>query len=109
MQASASYVTGTNAIKVGFQDSWGPYNQNLRANADLYQNYTTNATTGLPQPSTVTLLASPSHWQDRLNANLGIYGQDVHDVQARHCHPRRPLRVHQRAGHRAGRAESAAS
>ena len=28
-------------------------------------------------PSTVTLLATPSHWQDRLNANLGIYGQDV--------------------------------
>ena len=77
MQASASYVTGTQAIKVGFQDSWGPYNQNSRANADLYQNYTTNATTGLPVPSTVTLLATPSHWQDRLNANLGIYGQDV--------------------------------
>ncbi len=77
MQASASYVTGSQAIKVGFQDSWGPYNQNLRANGDLYQNYTTNATTGLPVPSTVTLLATPSHWQDRLNANLGIYGQDV--------------------------------
>jgi hypothetical protein len=77
MQASASYVTGTNSIKVGFQDSWGPYNQNSRANADLYQNYTTSATTGLPVPSTVTLLASPSVWQDKLNANLGIYGQDV--------------------------------
>ena len=77
MQASASYVTGSNAIKVGFQDSWGPYNQNSRANADLYQNYTTSATTGLPVPSTVTLLASPSVWQDRLNANLGFYGQDV--------------------------------
>src|SRR5580765_5234702 len=77
MQASASYVTGTNSIKVGFQDSWGPYNQNSRGNADLYQNYTTNATTGLPVPSTVTLLASPAVWQDRLNANLGIYGQDV--------------------------------
>jgi hypothetical protein len=77
MQGSASYVTGTQAIKVGFQDSWGPYNQNLRANADLYQNYVTNAATGLPQASTVTLLATPSHWQDRLNANLGFYGQDV--------------------------------
>jgi len=76
MQASASYVTGTNAFKVGFQDSWGPYNQNLRANADLYQNYVTNAQ-GIPAPATVTLLATPSHWQDRLNANLGIYGQDV--------------------------------
>ena len=76
MQASASYVTGSNAIKVGFQDSWGPYNQNYRANADLYQNYVTNAQ-GIPAPSTVTLLATPSHWQDRLNANLGLYGQDV--------------------------------
>jgi hypothetical protein len=79
LQGSGSYITGTQAIKVGLQDSWGPYNQSLRANADLYQNYTTSATTGLPVPSTVTLLAtSPlTVWQDRLNANLGIYGQDV--------------------------------
>jgi hypothetical protein len=76
MQASGSYVTGSQAIKVGFQDSWGPYNQNLRANGDLYQNYVTNAA-GIPAPSTVTLLATTSHWQDKLNANLGIYGQDV--------------------------------
>jgi hypothetical protein len=76
MQASASYVTGSQAIKIGFQDSWGPYNQTLRANADLYQNYLTNAQ-GIPAPATVTLLATPSHWQDKLNANLGIYGQDV--------------------------------
>src|SRR4249920_347839 len=48
MQGSASYVTGSQAFKVGFQDSWGPYNQNLRANADLYQNYVSNAA-GVPQ------------------------------------------------------------
>jgi hypothetical protein len=77
MQASASYVTGSHAFKIGFQDSWGPYNQNLRANADLYQNYTTSPTTGLPVAATVTLLATPTRWQERLNANLGIYGQDV--------------------------------
>jgi len=76
LQGSASYVTGSHAFKVGFQDSYGPYNNNLRANADLYQNYVSNAA-GIPQPSTVTLLATPSHWQDKLNANLGIYGQDV--------------------------------
>jgi len=76
LQASASYVTGSHAFKAGFQDSYGPYNQNLRANADLYQNYVTNAA-GVPVPSTVTLLATPATWQDRLNANLGIYGQDV--------------------------------
>jgi hypothetical protein len=77
LQGSASYVTGSHAVKVGFQDSWGPYNQNLRANGDLYQNYTTSATTGLPVPSTVTLLATTSAWQDKLNANMGFYGQDV--------------------------------
>src|SRR5262249_8020856 len=75
-QASASYVTGSQAIKIGFQDSFGPYNQNLRANADLYQNYQTNAA-GIPDPFSVTLLATPTYWQDKLNANLGIYGQDV--------------------------------
>src|SRR4029077_10903328 len=78
MQASASYITGSQAIKVGFQDSWGPYNKSLRATADLYQNYVTSPVPGLPQPNTVTLRAtSPlTVWQDRLNANLGIYGQD---------------------------------
>jgi len=76
LQASASYVTGSQAIKFGFQDSFGPYNQNLRANADLYQNYQTNAA-GIPTAQTVTLLATPTYWQDKLNANLGIYGQDV--------------------------------
>src|SRR5262249_57060040 len=47
MQASASYVTGSNAIKFGFQDSCGPYNQSLYANADLYHNYVCNPLTSL--------------------------------------------------------------
>jgi hypothetical protein len=71
VQAAASYLSGQHNIKVGFQNSWGPYNQTLRANADLYQNYLNTA------PSTVTLLATPARWQDRLNANLGIYAQDT--------------------------------
>ena len=51
---------------------WGPVKQGLaNANADLYQNYQN----GVPQ--TVTLYATPAWWRDRLNANLGIYGQDV--------------------------------
>src|SRR5581483_5947590 len=41
LQASASYVTGSHSLKVGFQDSYGPYNNTLNANADLYQNYVT--------------------------------------------------------------------
>ena len=104
MQASASYVTGSQAIKVGFQDSWGPYNQNLRANADLYQNYLTNAAR---HPGAVdghaardaVALAGPA---EREPGHLRP-GRD--DLQARHHHARRPLGVHQRADHRTGRAD----
>jgi hypothetical protein len=66
-----AYVTGTHSLKFGFQDSWGPYNQAAFANADLYQNYLNGV------PATVTLRASPIRWQDRLNANLGVYAQDA--------------------------------
>jgi hypothetical protein len=71
IQGSLSYVRGKHDFKFGVQDSWGVYNQTLRANADLYQNYISGV------PSTVTLLATPARWQDRLNANLGIYAQDA--------------------------------
>ena len=71
LQGSASYVTGTHSVKVGFQDSFGSFTQNARANGDLYQNYLSGV------PSTVTLLATPAWWQDRLNANFGVYAQDA--------------------------------
>jgi Carboxypeptidase regulatory-like domain len=70
-QGAASYVTGTHSVKVGFQDSFGSFTQNARANGDLYQNYLNGV------PSTVTLLATPAWWQDRLNANFGVYAQDA--------------------------------
>src|SRR5262249_16036433 len=38
-QLSAAYVKGQHNLKLGFHDSWGPYNQASYANADLYQNY----------------------------------------------------------------------
>jgi outer membrane receptor protein involved in Fe transport len=70
-QAALSYIQGGHNLKFGFQNSWGPYNQTASANADLYQNYLSGA------PSTVTLLATPARWKDRLNSNLAIYGQDA--------------------------------
>jgi hypothetical protein len=75
VQASASYVTGPHNMKFGFQDSWGPYNQAAFANADLYQNYMNGV------PSTVTLRVSPIRWQDRLNANVGIFAQDAWTIK----------------------------
>jgi hypothetical protein len=74
-QASASYITGTHSVKVGFQDSWGPFNRNARANGDLYQNYT--QVNGIETAQTVTVLAVPARWRDRLNANLGLFAQDI--------------------------------
>jgi hypothetical protein len=73
LQGSASYVTGSHNIKVGFQDSWGPDGNTLRQNADLVENFLAGA------PSTVILEATgnpKTYWTERLNANLGIYAQD---------------------------------
>ena len=39
-------------------------------NADLYQNYTNGAAVS------VTALNTPTNWEEDLNSNLGIYGQD---------------------------------
>jgi hypothetical protein len=74
-QASAAYLRGGHNIKLGFQNSWGAYNQTAWANADLYQNYLSGV------PSTVTLLGTPDRWKDRLNANLGIYAQDSWNIK----------------------------
>src|SRR5262245_987987 len=74
-QGSATYVTGTHSLKFGFQDSWGVFNHTYRANAALYQNYQTIG--GVLTPQTVTVYDTPIWSAERLNANLGIYGQDV--------------------------------
>jgi hypothetical protein len=73
--ASASYVTGAHNIKVGVQDSWGPYRQYNNANADLYQNYLNG------RPNTVTILNTPTQFQENLVANLGVYAQDSWRIQ----------------------------
>jgi len=70
-QAALSYVTGTHALKFGFQDSWGPYNQHYYANADMSETFNAGV------PFQVTLYSTNPHFQERLNANFGIYGQDA--------------------------------
>src|SRR5258706_13345618 len=39
LQGAMSYVTGSHNIKVGVQDSWGPYNQAYHANADMSETF----------------------------------------------------------------------
>ena len=75
MMAALSYVRGRHNFKIGFQDSFGGYNQTARANADLYQNYQNGV------PFTVTVLSTPARWQDALNVNLGIYAQDAWNIK----------------------------
>jgi hypothetical protein len=70
-QGSATYVTGTHSLKFGFQDSWGTFNHVNRGNAALYQNYVNGA------PNTVTVYDTPVWSAEALNANLGLYAQDV--------------------------------
>lgn len=68
--ASTSYVTGSHSVKVGFQDSFGPYRRYNTANGDLYQIYSNL------RPIQVTVLNTPVDVEEFLDANLGIYAQD---------------------------------
>jgi Carboxypeptidase regulatory-like domain len=70
-QASMSYVTGSHAFKVGFQDTWGIYKQFRGANGDLRQFYQNGV------PFQVQILNTPVRFEDDLNADIGIYGQDT--------------------------------
>lgn len=70
LQTSASYVTGSHNIKVGFQDSFGPYRRYNSANADLYQIYNNL------KSFQVTVLNTPLEVEEYLDANLGLYAQD---------------------------------
>ena len=70
-QVSMSYVTGTHNFKVGFQDTWGTYKQFRGANGDLRQFYQNGV------PFQAQILNTPVRFEDDLNADIGIYGQDT--------------------------------
>jgi hypothetical protein len=69
--ASAAYVTGAHQIKFGIQDSFGPAYQNTIANGDAYYNFTNGV------PLNITAYNTPISNKPRLNADLGIFGQDT--------------------------------
>jgi hypothetical protein len=78
MAASVSYVTGSHNVKVGIQDTWGRYRQFRSANGDiraLFNNVTVNGQQ-VTQAFQATILNTPLNFQDNLDADLGIYGQD---------------------------------
>ena len=68
---SLSYVTGTHALKVGFQDEQG-FLRAFRASSTSNVSYTFNN----GRPVSLTQFATPYELQNRFKADLGIYAQD---------------------------------
>jgi Carboxypeptidase regulatory-like domain len=79
IQAAASYVTGSHNIKVGFQRTWGTFTHSYDANADLTQQYRSNATgLAFSVPNSVVIRNTPLvDFGERLNYDFGIFAQDA--------------------------------
>jgi len=71
-----SYVTGSHALKTGAQWSFGVDGNSQLRTGDIVQNYILNAA-GLETPNSVTVYNTPTRYFEYVNADLGIYAQDV--------------------------------
>ena len=69
-QTSASYVTGSHAVKFGLQFQRGWFETRQDANADLEQDYRTGV------PDSVVVRNTPFRYRDTMNYDLGVYVQD---------------------------------
>ncbi|MEQ1727126.1 MAG: TonB-dependent receptor [Vicinamibacterales bacterium] len=70
LTGSASYVTGSNTLKVGVVNRQGPFRINGNVNADLVQRYRNGV------PDSVIVYNTPVRTKEEINADLGIYVQD---------------------------------
>jgi hypothetical protein len=70
-QASVSYVTGSHAIKAGFQDDWGT---NIGQQRDVTSGLQYTFLNGAPV--SLTQRALPTQTIAQLTAELGVYAQD---------------------------------
>jgi hypothetical protein len=68
---SLTYVSGAHALKVGFQDRFGPFRQRRFFNGDIGQQYRNGV------PFAVTVLNSPTDTTVNVNHDMGIYLQDT--------------------------------
>ena len=81
--ASASYVTGTHAIKVGMTNLWGENSRTFAPRANINTLITVNTVipgTTIPLldfPFQVSVYNSPATSYQNVNSDLGIYGQDA--------------------------------
>jgi hypothetical protein len=75
MMAALSYITGSHNIKGGVQYNWGPYVNTRETNADLQQVYA-GTTAPFTNPVSVTIYNTPLRYQEKLNADIGVFLQD---------------------------------
>ena len=75
-QASLTFVTGTHALKVGFNDTWGGRHATYDSPAEVGLTYRFNTVNGVTTPNLITEYATPYSNSENLKANLGLYAQD---------------------------------
>ena len=76
-QVALSYLWGSHSFKAGAQMTWGDFWHTIDVNADLTQQYRSNATgVRFSVPDSVIIRNTPLKYGERLNRDLGIYLQD---------------------------------
>ena len=71
LASSLSYVTGSHAMKAGWQWAFGQEKNTTDFNADLVQQYRNGV------PDSVTVRNTPTLAEEKINADMGIYVQDA--------------------------------
>ena len=74
-QASLTFVTGSHALKLGFNDTWGGRHATYDSPADVGLTYRFNTVNGVTTPN---LIATPVR-SENLKANQGIFAQGQMD------------------------------
>ncbi|HEX7794290.1 MAG TPA: carboxypeptidase-like regulatory domain-containing protein [Vicinamibacterales bacterium] len=75
--ASASYVTGSHALKFGVTDLWGQNSRTFAPHANIDTLVTLNVAGLVDYPYAVVVYNSPASAFQNVNSDLGLYGQDA--------------------------------
>jgi hypothetical protein len=75
--ASASYVTGTHAVKFGFTDLWGENTRTFAPHADINTLITVNAAGVTNVPFQAVVYNTPTTGIQDVNSDFGAYAQDA--------------------------------
>ena len=79
--ASASYITGSHAIKFGMTDGWGRNSRTFAPKANINTLITVNAAGLTDIPFQVAVYNTPTTGIQRVNSDFGSYAQDTWTVK----------------------------